>query len=104
VVIEEIIQSCLNLKYLNLDGCSNISKEAVDQLISLKPNIHVENFVNTITPASFDAYSVMYTLSRRLGMSIDAPRDITSLDGYINDELMRRMDIVGASVRVLQTN
>jgi hypothetical protein len=98
VVIEKIAHSCLNLKYLNLDGCRDISKEAVDQLISLKPNIHVENFVNTITPASFDAYSMMYTLSRRLGMPDDAPRDITSLDDYINDELMRRMDIVGSVV------
>jgi hypothetical protein len=103
VVIEEIIHSSLNLKYLNLNGCNGIRKEAVDQLISLKPNIHVENFVNTITPASFDAYSVMYTLSRRLAKLTDAPRDITSLDDYINDELMRRMDIVEASVRISQT-
>ena len=58
--------------------------------------------MNTITPAYFDAYSVMYTLSRRLGMPVDAPRDITSLDDYINDELMRRMDIVEVSVRVSQ--
>ncbi|PKK58969.1 hypothetical protein RhiirC2_857556 [Rhizophagus irregularis] len=99
VVIKKIAHSCLNLKYLNLDGCRDISKEAVNQLISLKPNIHVENFVNTITPASFDAYSMMYTLSRRLGMPDDAPRDITFLDDYINDELMRRMDIVEASMR-----
>jgi hypothetical protein len=72
----------------------------VDQLISLKPNIHVANFVNTITPASFDAYSVMYTLSRRLRMTVDAPRDFKTIHG---DELMRRMDIVGASVRAPQT-
>jgi hypothetical protein len=96
VVIEEIIHSCLNLKYLNLDGCSDIiSKEAVVQLISLKPNIHVENFVNTVMPAPFDAYSMMYALSsRRLGMPVDAPRDATSLDNYINDELMRRMTLL----------
>ena len=42
VTIEEIARSCLNLKYLDLEGCYNISKEAVDQL---NPNIHVENFV-----------------------------------------------------------
>jgi hypothetical protein len=100
VTIEEIASLCLNLKYLNLEGCYKISKKAVDQL---NQNIHVKNFVETITPASLDAYSVMYTLSRRLGMPVDAPRDITSLDDYINDELMRRMDIVGASVRVPQT-
>ena len=38
VTIEEITSSCLNLKYLDLEGCYNISKKAVDQLNS---NIHV---------------------------------------------------------------
>jgi len=92
VVIEEIVHSYLNLKYLNLDGYSDISKEAVDQLISLKSNIHVENFMNTIMLAYFDVYSMMYTLSRRLGMPVDVLRDITSLDYYINDKLIRKME------------
>jgi hypothetical protein len=30
----------------------------------------------------------MYAFARCLGMSDDAPRDITSLDDYINDKLM----------------
>ncbi|RIA99220.1 hypothetical protein C1645_811693 [Glomus cerebriforme] len=47
IMIEEIASSCLNLKYLNLEGCYNISKEAVDKL---NPNIHVENFVKILTP------------------------------------------------------
>ncbi|PKK43763.1 hypothetical protein RhiirC2_804206, partial [Rhizophagus irregularis] len=46
----EVAKSCLNLKYLNLEGCYNISKKAVDQLVSLNPNIHIENFVETLTP------------------------------------------------------
>ncbi|CAG8784141.1 1903_t:CDS:1, partial [Acaulospora morrowiae] len=50
ITIEEIARSCSNLKYLNLRGCYKVSKEAVDQLISLNPNIYVENFVCTITP------------------------------------------------------
>jgi hypothetical protein len=50
ITIEEIARSCLNLKYLNLRGCYKISKEAVDQLISLNPNIYVDNFVETLTP------------------------------------------------------
>src|SRR5581483_2489377 len=49
-IIKEIAGSCLNIKYLNLEGCNNISKEAVDQLISLNLNIHVDNFVEIITP------------------------------------------------------
>src|SRR3954470_16239371 len=42
MTIKEVAGSCLNLKYLNLEGCSNISKEAIDQL---NPNIHIKNFV-----------------------------------------------------------
>jgi hypothetical protein len=50
MTIKEIACSCLNLKYLDLKGCENISKEAIDRLVSaLTPNIHVENFVGTIT-------------------------------------------------------
>jgi hypothetical protein len=50
ITIKEIASSCLNLKYLDLKGCENISKEAIDQLVSaLTPNIHVENYVGTIT-------------------------------------------------------
>ncbi len=44
VTIKEIASSCLNLKYLNLEGCYKISK-----LVSLNPNIHVDNFANSIT-------------------------------------------------------
>jgi Leucine-rich repeat (LRR) protein len=39
--IREIARSCLNLKFLDLDGCENISKKAMHQL---NPNIHIENF------------------------------------------------------------
>jgi hypothetical protein len=51
ITIKEIANSCLNLKYLNLQGCNNISKEAVDRLVSaLTPNIHIKNFVDTLSP------------------------------------------------------
>ncbi len=50
ITIEEIARSCPNLKYLDLKGCYSISKEAVDQLVSLNPNIHVDNFADSITP------------------------------------------------------
>ncbi|PKK60253.1 hypothetical protein RhiirC2_793596 [Rhizophagus irregularis] len=42
ITIKEIAGSCLNLKYLDLEGCYNISKEAIDQL---NPNTYVENFL-----------------------------------------------------------
>jgi hypothetical protein len=48
VTIKEISRSYLNLKYLNLEGCANITKKAIDQLVSLNPNIHVKNFMNSI--------------------------------------------------------
>ena len=65
--------------------------------------------MNTITPASLDAQlaqsvqahsqnnevlDTMYVLARRLRMPFDAPRDVTSLNNYIDDELIRRLDIV----------
>ncbi|GES73965.1 hypothetical protein GLOIN_2v1476726 [Rhizophagus clarus] len=42
ITINAIARSCLNLKYIDLKGCYNISKEAICQLI---PNVHVENIV-----------------------------------------------------------
>ena len=88
-IIEEIAGSCLNLKYLNLEGCNNISKEAVDQLVSLNPNIHVENFVPIWVPS----LDVIRELVRSLGIPHDAPRDVASLDNdnFIIDDLSRRL-------------
>ena len=91
-IIKEIACSCLNLKYLNLDGCDNISKEAVDQLISFNPNIHIENFVQIRVPfLNNRVLDVIYELARHLGIQHDAPRDVASLDNFINDELSRRL-------------
>jgi hypothetical protein len=61
ITIKEIAKSCLNLKYLNLQGCNNISKEAVDQL---KPNTHVENFQDPIKIRA-EIERVVELLSRR---------------------------------------
>jgi hypothetical protein len=61
ITIKEIAKSCLNLKYLNLQGCNNISKEAVDQL---KPNTHVENFQDLIKIRA-EIERVVELLSRR---------------------------------------
>ena len=47
ITIEEIARSCHILKYLNLRGCYKISKEAVNKL---NPNIHIENFEETLSP------------------------------------------------------
>ncbi|RIA87591.1 hypothetical protein C1645_827591 [Glomus cerebriforme] len=41
MTIKEIACSCLNLKFLDLKGCENISKKAMNQL---NPNIHIKNF------------------------------------------------------------
>ncbi|GBB85889.1 hypothetical protein RclHR1_12330010 [Rhizophagus clarus] len=87
ITIKEIAGSCLNLKYLNLEGCSNISKEAVDQLVSLNPNIHVENFM----PIRVPSLDVIRKLVRSLGIPHDAPRDVASLDNFIINNLSRRL-------------
>ncbi|RGB38766.1 hypothetical protein C1646_755366 [Rhizophagus diaphanus] len=92
ITIEEIAGSCLNLKYLNLEGYNNISKEAIDQLISLNPNIHVENFVPIWVPSQNNgALDVIHGLVRQLGIPHDVPRDVASLNNFINDELSRRL-------------
>ncbi|CAB4393911.1 unnamed protein product [Rhizophagus irregularis] len=39
----------------------------------------------------------MYICAVCLGMPPDAPRDLTSLDNYINDELIRRLDVANAN-------
>ncbi len=41
MIIKEIARLCFNLKFLNLEGCENISKKVIDQL---NLNIHIENF------------------------------------------------------------
>ncbi|PKK59796.1 hypothetical protein RhiirC2_794304 [Rhizophagus irregularis] len=41
ITIKEIACSCLNLKFLDLEGCKNISKKTMNQL---NPNIHIKNF------------------------------------------------------------
>jgi hypothetical protein len=89
ITIEEIASSCFKLKYLDLRGCVNISKEAVHQLVSaLTPNIHVENFKCTVTPVSIDDYPGMQ-LSRKLIMTVDAPRNFKTIHEYVKNELMR---------------
>jgi hypothetical protein len=70
----------------------NISKEAVDQLVSLNPNIHVENFVPIrVPPPNNGVLDVIHELARHLGIPHDASRDVASLDNFINDELSRRL-------------
>ncbi|CAI2190946.1 11789_t:CDS:2, partial [Funneliformis geosporum] len=104
ITIEAIASSCINLKYLKLEEYDNVSKEAIDQLVfSLSPNIHVENFMCTITPASFSVYPRMYHLSRRLRMIVDTSRDVKTIYKYVKNELMRRRDIIRSSIKVLQT-
>ena len=64
-IIKEIASSCLNLKYLKLEGCDNVSKEAIDQLVLLKPNIHVENFVPIrVSLQNNEALDVIHGLAR----------------------------------------
>ena len=41
MTIKEIDRTCLNLKFLDLEGCKNISKKAMNQL---NQNIHIDNF------------------------------------------------------------
>src|SRR2546423_13483358 len=44
-----------------------------------------------------EALEKMYIRAVRLGMPPDAPRELTSLDNYINDELIRRLGVTNAN-------
>ncbi|GET02682.1 hypothetical protein GLOIN_2v1787560 [Rhizophagus clarus] len=53
--IEQIACLYLNLKYLDLEGCSNIRKKALDQLNS--ENIHIKFFRDKVIPNFIATYS-----------------------------------------------
>ena len=44
-----------------------------------------------------DVLEKMYIRAVQLGMSVDAPKDLTFLDNYINDELIRRLDVANTN-------
>ena len=48
-------------------------------------------------PQNNEALEKMYIRAVCLKMPPDAPRDLTSLDNYINDELIRRLDITNTN-------
>jgi len=50
-----------------------------------------------VNPQNDGALEKMYICAVRLGMPPDAPRDLTSLDNYINDELIRRLGVANAN-------
>ena len=50
-----------------------------------------------VHPQNNEALEKMYIRAVRLGMPPDAPRDLTSLDNYINDELIRRLGVANAN-------
>jgi hypothetical protein len=41
MIIKEIAFLCLNLKYFDLKGCKNISKEVINQFVSFNPNFYI---------------------------------------------------------------
>ncbi len=57
MTIKEIARSCFNLKFLDLDGCENISKKAMDQLNS---NIYInfdEDYCSDLESSSSETES-----------------------------------------------
>ena len=47
-----------------------------------------------VPPQNNGVLDVTHELARHLGIPHDAPSDVASLDNYINDELIKRLDIV----------
>jgi hypothetical protein len=76
ITIKEIASSCPNLKYLDLKGCENISKEAVDQLVSLNPDIRVENFVDLMdNPAVIERVMELLSRGHTVATRVDSGAD-----------------------------
>src|SRR5436305_56191 len=48
-------------------------------------------------PQNNDALEKIYIRAVRLEMSVDAPKDLTSLDNYINDKLIRRLGVANTN-------
>src|SRR2546423_12007305 len=48
-------------------------------------------------PQNNDALEKMYIRAVRLEMPVDAPKDLTSLDNYINDKLIRRLGVTNTN-------
>ncbi|PKC54702.1 hypothetical protein RhiirA1_476820, partial [Rhizophagus irregularis] len=81
----------------NLNGGQNYqsnSSAEIDKLNSKIASLEAQ-LVQPIQaqPQNNDALEKMYIRAVRLGMPVDAPKDLTSLDNYINDELIRRLGV-----------
>ncbi|CAB4401221.1 unnamed protein product [Rhizophagus irregularis] len=61
------------------------------------PNANAGAQPAQVYPQNNEALEKMYIRAVRLGMPSDAPRDLTSLDNYINDELIRRLSVANAN-------
>ena len=85
----------------NLNGGQNYqsnSSAEIDKLNSKIASLEAQ-LVQPIQaqPQNNDALEKMYIRAVRLGMPVDAPKDLTSLDNYINDELIRRLGVANAN-------
>uniref|UniRef100_U9SSK4 CCHC-type domain-containing protein n=1 Tax=Rhizophagus irregularis (strain DAOM 181602 / DAOM 197198 / MUCL 43194) TaxID=747089 RepID=U9SSK4_RHIID len=85
----------------NLNGGQNYqsnSSTEIDKLNSKIASLEAQ-LVQLIQaqPQNNDALEKMYIRAVRLGMPVDAPKDLTSLDNYINDELIRRLGVANTN-------
>src|SRR6266496_322628 len=86
---------------LNLNGSQNYqsnSSAKIDKLNSKIASLEAQlvQLIQT-QPQNNDALEKMYIRAVRLGMSVDAPKDLTSLDNYINDKLIRRLGVANTN-------
>ncbi|PKC65979.1 hypothetical protein RhiirA1_460328 [Rhizophagus irregularis] len=80
----------------NLNGGQNYQSNSSAEIDKLKSEIASLRAQQLAQPAQVrlqndEALEKMYIRAVRLGMPPDAPRDLTSLDNYINDKLIKRL-------------
>ena len=83
----------------NLNGGQNYQSNSSAEIDKLNSKIASLEAQLTQQPIQIpsqnnEALEKMYIRAVRLGMPADAPKDIISLDNYINDELTRRLGVV----------
>jgi Leucine-rich repeat (LRR) protein len=86
--IKEIARLCLNLKFLDLEGCENISKKAIDRL---NPNIYIENFDDLFSDSESSGSETETEDEDVFSNNMPPPMIMGTVDDFISELLNREL-------------
>jgi hypothetical protein len=87
-IIKEIARLCLNLKFLDLEGCENISKKAINRL---NPNIHIENFDNLFSDSESSGSEIETKDEDVFSNNVSSLMIMGTVDDFISELLNREL-------------